>query len=392
MPALFSFLSLSLLSAATPSETPPLHCFDTNGVVLCHDPRDESVFYDTPKDEVAYNVQTIHADGNYYTIHHAEPKGKHKSGDAIKVGIAYGPYTFHMPAHFFKLWGPDNDPKSLLDSDGIGGGGNPIAFSGLPGDSYFYVFFLGVSDDDRSRNPAASDWRHYLLESRTKDFISFDLKTENGWVPFAENVRPAPLTDSLGTVIRSNTMRAIDQTQGLIGSISFVNGTYHYFYFDYAPGGERINLYHRTSMDVSSGVWSPQEVVFRTNDTAMIRVAKAKNLDRWAVMYGCYIGPIQDICLQYTKTLDVMGSGGISDLHLTSDQALGFSRDGEAKAFAQPYWLTDRWGNLDVVGSDNGGEMYWTDMSPSNCLVHPYSYCPVYGGAVIRAGWNTSVP
>jgi hypothetical protein len=369
---------------------PQPHCFTTNGVAICHDLRDESIFYDTPKNEVAYNVQTIHDGNAYYTIYHAEPNGKYKTGDTIRAGVAHGTYRFHMPAQRVRLSGPDNDAQSLLDSDGIGGGGNPMAISGLPGDTYFYIFFLGVSDDDRTRNQAAGDWRHYLLEARTKDFVSFDLKTDKGWSPFAPNIRPAALKDTQGEVIRSNTARATDKTQGLIGSMSFVNGIYHYFYVDYVPDGARINLYHRTSVDVSTGIWSPAEIVLELHGFEMIRVAKAKNLDRWAIMYGCYANKVQDICLQYTKTLDVMGPGGLGDLRLTSDDALGFSGNGQARSFSQPYWLTDRWGNLDTVGSDTGGEFYWTDMNPGNCQLNPYFGCPVYGGAVHRAGWGTT--
>jgi hypothetical protein len=381
----------ALFPATTFGETLP-HCFNTNGVVVCHNPSDESIFYDTPKNEVAYNVQTIHDDGNYYTIYHAGPKGKLRQGDAIEAGVSRGTYTFHMPPHAYRLWGPQNDPQSLLDSDGVGGGGNPIVISGHPGDSYFYVFFLGVSDDDRKRDHAGRNWRHYLLEARTKDFISFDLRTESGWVPFADNVRPAPLKDTRGDVIRSNTARATNGTQGLIGSISYVKGTYHFFYLDYAPDGESFNLYHRTSKDVSTGVWSLQEIIFKMPEILMVRIAKAKDLDRWAVMYGCYVNKIQDVCLQYTKTLDVFGPSGISELHLTSEYALDFRHDGKVRAYVQPYWLTDRWGNLDTVDSDNGGEMYWTDMTPSNCGAHPYAYCPVAGGVVYRDGWTISEP
>jgi hypothetical protein len=118
----------------------------------------------------------------------------------------------------------------------------------------------------------------------------------------------------------------------------------------------------------------------------MIRVAKAWNLDRWPILYGCYVGGIQDICLQYTKTLTVFGPGGISELQLTPDFALGLGRDGQ-----QPYWLTDRWGNLDVVGSEAGGELYWTDMTLTDCEAHPRPYCPVAGAAVYRAGWSASM-
>jgi hypothetical protein len=390
--ALFQLCAcVALLSGAVCGETLP-HCFNTNEVRVCHDPRDESIFYDTPISQVAYNVQTLHDDGNYYTIYHGEPKGEFRTGDAIKVGVTHGAYTFRMPSTEFRLWGPQHDPQSLLDSDGVGGGGNPMTISGRPGDPYFYVFFLGVSDDERTRDHTAADWRHYLLEVRTKDFVSFDLKTEQGWAPFGTSVKPGALKDTRGQIIRSNTARAIDKTQGLIGSISYMNGVYHYFYLDYALDGGSINLYHRTSVDIGSGSWSPPEVIQKVNDFEMIRVAKAKNLPRWAVMYGCYVHKIQDVCLQYTKTLDVFGPGGISALQLTPDFALDFSGDGKPRAYVQPYWLTDRWGNLDTVEPDTGGEMYWTDMTPSNCLHHPYPYCPVAGGRVYRAGWTISVP
>lgn len=379
------------LSAAAAAEGKP-HCFQTGGVSVCHNPQVESVFYRTPENEVAYNVQVIHDGGKYYTIYHAGPKGKYRTGDSIKTGVARGAYTFSMPQSTSQFGGSDNDPRSLMDSDGVGGGGNPMTASGLPGDSYFYMFFLGVSDDGQSRNHAAHDWRHYLLEARTKDFVSFDVKAEKEWMPFKDGVRPAALKDSRGDVIRSHTARSIDGTQGQIGSISFVNGVYHYFYYDYAPDGGSVNLYHRTSADVGTGVWSPEEIVLKMPGITMVRVAKAKDLDRWVVMYGCYVGHIQDVCLQYTETLNVVGHGGLSDLSLTPDYAMGFSDDGKPRSFTQPYWLTDRWGNLDTVGAGNGGEMYWTDMNPLNCQRRPYAGCPVYGGAVYRAGWTAKAP
>lgn len=387
-----TLLCCALLWRAEADSRAQPHCFDTNGVMVCHDPRDESIFYNTPRNEVAYAVQTIHDRGNYYTIYHSQPKGDAiRNGDSISAGVSHGAYTFRMPPHAYRIWGPDNDPRSLLDSDGIGGGGNPMAISGLAGDPYFYVFFLGVTDDNRRRDHAAADWRHYLLEARTKDFVSFDLKTQQGWVPFADTVEPAALKDTRGDIIRSNTGRTIDKTQGLIGSISFVNGAYHYFYVDYSPDGSSINLYHRTSQDVSTGSWSLPEVVLQVSGFAMIRLAKAKDMNRWVIMYGCFSGNLQDFCIQYTKALDVFGPTGIDSLHLTSDYGLGFARP-DARTYAQPYWLTNRWGNLDTVDTDNGGEMYWTDMTPSDCNAHPYPHCPVYGGKVYRAGWTVSVP
>jgi hypothetical protein len=267
-----------------------------------------------------------------------------------------------------------------------------MVVAGRPGDPFFYVFFLGVSDDARVRDHKAADWRHYLLEARTRDFAAFDLRTAAGWAPFTGAARPAPSMDATGNVIRSNTPRTIDKTQGLIGSISYVRGVYHYFYLDYAPGGGSIHLYHRTSSDVAGGVWSAPQAVATVADFSMIRVAKAKALDRWAVLYGCYVKGVQDICLLYTETLAVVGQGGVSDLRLTSDYALGLSADGKARSYAQPDWLTDRWGGLDTVGPHQEQEFYWTDMNPENCKARPNPYCPVAGGVVYRAGWTVTTP
>lgn len=384
---LYYSLVVAVLLFSNAAAEAALRCFDTSSVSVCYN-EDASVFYATPENEVAYNVQTVHDGDNYFTIYHSEPNSTFKTGDGIKAGVSRSHYAFKMPPHKFRIWGPEGDPESLMASTGVGGAANPIAISGLPGDPYFYVFFLGVNDDERTRDRARSHWRHYLLEARTRDFTSFDLKTDSGWAPFSPAIRPAPILDSDGAVIRSNSARLLGHTQGLIGSISFVNGVYYFFYFDYGPEGDAINLYVRTSMDVSKDGWSPQKIVIPAIGLRMVRIAKAKNLDRWAVMYGCYVGNIQDICVQYTQNLNVFGPGGLSSLRLTPEFALGLSSDGQARFIAQPYWLTDRWGNLDSPEDQQNMEFYWTDMTRSRCLAHPYPFCPVYGGPVFRASWS----
>lgn len=362
-------------------------CFETNGISVCYN-NDESVFYATPETEVAYSVQTIHDGDKYYTIYHSEPKTRYMTGDGVKAGARVRPYAFKMPPHEFRLWGAEDDPVSLMASTGVGGAANPTAIAGLPGDPFFYVFFLGVADDERIRDRERSHWRHYLLEARTRDFVSFELMTETGWAPFSPDVRPAPVRDAAGAVIRSNSARILGHTQGLIGSISYVNGLYHFFYFDYGSEGEELNLYLRTSSDIPNDGWSTAKIVLPAIGLRMIRVAKDENFDRFVVMYGCYVGKIQDICVQYTKTLDVFGPGGLSDLRLTSEFALGLAHDGKARSYAQPYWLTDRWGNLDTRDANGTIEFYWTDMTRSQCRAHPYPFCPVYGGAVRRGSWS----
>lgn len=277
----------------------------------------------------------------------------------------------------------------------MGGGGNPMVVSGLPGDSYFYMFFLGVTDDGRQRDMHAPGWRHYLLQARTKDFISFDIRTTTGWTRFTGTESPSPLIDEQGQIIRSNHATLPDRTQGLIGSISYVDGTYHYFYADYAPDGQTYNLYHRSSQNLSTGLWSKLEVVASNLMVGIVmRFAEAPVSHRWIMLSGCYKRNKQDICLQYSANLAVVGAGGISTLQFaTSDTAstyaLGFS-DGQRRSFGQPYWLTDRWGNLYATnGSERSRshEFYWTDFSPENCSRRPAPGCPTAGGIVFRSRW-----
>lgn len=372
-------------------------CYRANGVDVCHDKADESVFYDTPKEEVVYNLQVIHDGPIYHAIYHSNARGgaPGSTGDSIKAGNFTAPYPPRMAAGAFVLFDSNGNPDSPMHRDFIGGGGNPMTVAGLPGDSFFYTFFVGVAPDSGARDRSGTDWRDVLLEARTKDFVAFDVKTAAGWSPLLSSESPVVLTDAAGNAIRSNKPHAPSATQGLIGSISYVNGLYHFFYMDEAASG--FNLYHRTTPDVDIGVWSPPEIVASLPDAVMVRVAAAKNMSRWAVLYGCYTqGRRQDLCLQYTSNLSVRGPGGVSDLKLTSDYALGFSwLFTEFRSLSQPYWLTDRWGNLDAPGdapANQGGEIYWSDFNSSNCKTTRYVGCPIYGGKVYRGGWTVVPP
>jgi hypothetical protein len=397
------FLTSLILFNQPSTAASSVHCFVTNDIEVCHNMEDFSVFYDTPFTEVAYNVQVIHDASNYYYVWHAEPKGKLPGtmGDSIKTSsTANEPYSFRLPLGAFRIWGNTSNKRSLLYfGDNVGGGGNPMVISGISNDPYFYVFFLGATDDDRTRKLSESKWRQYLLEVRTREFESFEIRTDNGWEPFSETSYPAELLDADGKILRSNNTSGPYDTQGLIGSISYVGGLYHFFYTDYAISSKTFNFFHRTSRDVRTGPWSaPELIASNLIPGVLIRVAKAPDMNRWIMMNGCYVDHKQDICLQYTQNLKIVGSGGISDLEFPtnfteSQYALGFS-SGSPKSLAQAYWLTDRWGNIqniDNAAKNRGGEFYWSDFSQNNCKIRPSAGCPVVGGKVYRSGWDISV-
>ena len=184
--------------------------------------------------------------------------------------------------------------------------------------------------------------------------------------------------------------------QGQIGSISYVNGLYYYFYTDYSSDGSTFNLYYRTIDNVSTGMWSAAIMTKNLANAGalgvgeLIRFAKVQNSERWAALYSCYdTAGKPDICLEYTSNLKVIGSGGISDLSLAikSDYTLGIP----AGVPAQVDWLTDRYGNLGTVNgqpASRGGEFYWTNFDPSTCKTRATPGCPVEGGQVLRGGWD----
>ncbi len=82
----------------------------------------------------------------------------------------------------------------------------------------------------------------------------------------------------------------------------------------------RDHLYVRTAQDISTdGAWSAPLAVVDTPPEILVRVLKARAMDRWAIFYNCLrsLRPfVSDICLQYTKTLDLKGAGGLGGLTL----------------------------------------------------------------------------
>ncbi len=378
-----------LSGGAVESFDQPL-CHETGGLTVCADLTDVSMFFDTPNSEVAYNIELIRIDGGYATVYHAEVQGSLRAGDSIKAGSSPGGYRFTLPSHSMQFGGLETRPTDLLDADGIGGGANPMTVAGRHGDPNLYIFFLGVSDDAKRRDFRGADWRHYLLLARTRDFKSIELLSTSGWQPTDKHPEPTALSDSSGTIIRSDVAQGVWNTQGLIGSISYVSGTYYYFYDDFSNDGAGSALYLRTTSDLVNSKWSPPVKVLTLNGFPMIRVGKLPGRDRWAVLYNCDRNGRSDVCIQITQNLSIFGEGGISHLDLSPAFALGLSNLQPSQVVGQPNWLTDRWGNVAFVRGRtgrNGGEVYWSNFAPSTCASNPRPLCPVAGAKVYRIGW-----
>jgi hypothetical protein len=399
------------------------NCFQTGGsqpLTVCHNPGDEGVFYPTPPLEVAYNAQIIKFDdSNYQTIYHSESRDSRdrnvaRPGDSIRVGLQSGPFSYQMASPTeWALWGTTTDIYSTLyygigvpnqNAGGASGGGNPMVVVGnrAAGDPYTYMFFLAVSDGFQYN---ANDWRHYLSEARTVDFKSWDVLSvdPNGnksWQPFTNasadwQRRPVALADTNGNAIASNFTADINSTQGLIGSISYTNGVYYFFYTDRNPANENeFQLYVRTTSDVSQGEWSPATQITNSGMPigAIMRVQKAKGMNRWSVVYSCYSLQTggQDICVQYTGSLNLTGPDSLASLTYFLDETghapfylgLSLSNCPALGARGQHDLMTDLNGNLESPNGEadlsRGGILTWMDA----CANGPY------GAPMFRAGWD----
>ena len=419
---------LLLLAAGRPKRDPPgtQTCYTTGGASLkvCHAVSAEGVYYRPNRQQIAYNTQIIALGaGRYATVLHSEAQdsaryfqatGHPRPGDSIKVGIAD---DAARPAAArtapddltFRIWGSLNNRRSPLyyayanprsPAAGLSGGANPMVVSGRrsKGDPYFYMFFLGVTSD--GGNGAA--WRNVLLQARTKDFAAFDILSRNGggktgWVGFdPEGAPPAIVTDVAGRPIVSNQGAPVQpegskdrdhppgsvSTAGVFGSVAKVAGRYYYFYTDQdAAEASKNHLYLRTADDISADArWSEPTIVMDVPPEILVRVAKARNADRWAVFYNCLrsVRPfLSDICVQYTSTLQVTGPGGIASLQLFDAPYTGVSRfalgllGGAANLRsggflkAQHFYMTDTDGNLAApadAGPAVGGLLTWMDL------------------------------
>lgn len=393
------------------------HCggYATGGgqVEVCHNPADQGEYFATPSDEIAYNVQVLQIGSQYVDVYHSESLKSHdpncsspandnwcQTGDSVKAAIGTDPYQ--MPAQRnFVLWGQYTDPTKYNyygPPAGVGGGGNPMTVAGPPGDPYYYTLYLETYGQDATYSPTSSgceNCRNYLLMSRTTDFQTYQVWSYlptggEGWQTESATTYPVPVTDSAGNVIDTNNA---GDTEGLIGSISYVNGLYYYFYTDDVPGGATGDeqLYYRTTPNIAvDGSWSPaQAVSTETLPTTELRVAKAYGQNRWVVLYNCYRQDTdgnQDLCMQYTQNLNVVGAGGLSSLTLfgsvTSSNAgesveyLGLGSG--ASDFGSPDWVTDPYGNLPATDP----EVLWTDMVNSTTPTIQVYGAPVYWATV----------
>lgn len=423
-------LGLVLVHGAVAAKT----CFLTGGnerLQVCHDQQDEHVFLKPSPAQVSYNVQIIKRSAQLYTtVLHSEAEdlpgllqrtGQLRAGDSIKVGtvdIDHNPAAaLTAPAELpYKIWGSTTDQNSYLyygighpnkNAKGLGGGGNPMVISAnSSGDPYSYIFFLGVSDFFHYRH---DDWRNVLLEARTKDFVHFDLLTgRSSWAPFTggkDQVRPALVTSASGAGIVSN-QPGPEWTNGLIGSVVLYKGTYYYFYTDQDPHNPALNhLYYRTATDLSvNGAWSDPVVVMDVAPQAMLRIAKARTMDRWVVTYNCLRAGtrISDVCLQYTDNMEITGRGGIASLQLyqpgpsgSSSYYLGLTGDDrsphEGKSLkAQQDYITDLDGTLASPMPQTGaykedGFLTWMDW-PITPGMSPF------GATTYIARWTVTVP
>ncbi|MGO8750025.1 MAG: hypothetical protein ACLQNE_29105 [Thermoguttaceae bacterium] len=380
--------------------------YPTGGVTVSHAASSEGLYFDTPARSVAYNVQIVKVTTGgtlrFATIYHSEPRNKvdGKPGDSIRLGYSDGPFTYAMPGNCqYRLWGVQDDSQSLLFSPdefglpGWGGTGNPMMVKGLPGDKYYYIFFLAVGDDNNDKNVEDSDYRHILLQARTKDFVHVDLRTEvdgvTCWKPFSDSVsklwrRAKPLIDVQGKRVCNRIGRKQGYTQGLIGSICMQDNTYHFFCTE-IDSDNKTYLFHRMCRNIATleNTWSPATRV--SNEALMegtvIRVAKAPRMNKWVVLYNGYTDRQrnnqlrQGLMLQVTYDMTVIGKGGLSSLKffprsfsglgINDEHDLGLARGNGV--FAQHDFMTDEYGNLAAPCDDGAagsrGLLTWTAMT-----------------------------
>jgi hypothetical protein len=292
------------------------------------------------------------------------------------------------------------------------------------GDEYYYAFLLATV-------PTESGNRRVLLQGRTFDFESFDIRgrAEDAltWTPFmpqaeerprrrrgrttTENPSPSAVLDEAGRPVIGNCAGQGFETQGLVGSISVVDQTYHYFYTDILPADcnevpdrQRMGLYLRTSRDLTADrVWSVARLVAEPLPAQVIvRVAKAKGMERWAVSYSCHRpantsdGPVADLCVQYTADLSIESLKSLPwyaepVMAMRSPAYLGLLSGGDGSGRfgrSQHFWMTDRYGNLDTPGSMPGkaGFLTWLDrFAPGYEAANAST---VYGRPVYWGTWS----
>ncbi len=386
-------------------------------IMLAHKPTDEYLYYQCPKNEVAYTAQIVKAANDlYYTVYHAEPrksKMPFPPGDSIKAGIRKGSFDYRMPEDKkYILWCSTTDTGSVIYSSdnpadigkfwkSWGGAGNPMVVK-APTDDYYYIQFVAVTDPELDRENEA-DFSIILCQARTKDFRNIQLRTEYpkgnicwmDWDAGEYSKRPKPLQDNTGRIIGSQRPTYMNLAEGLLGSTCYYQGKYYHFYSDIEPNNQWFLFYRWTDkIDqlTEKTDWSPaMKTNLRQTQGKWIKVAIANDMDRWCIIY---YGQREDdkkddILIQYTENMNIMGKGGISDIVFFSKEH-GFDKhylgSHQTGYHYQQYFMTDPTGRLAAPddkpqNATTGGLVTWTDHSMG-----------VYGGRVLCGGWDLYVP
>ncbi len=294
-------------------------------------------------------------------------------------------------------------------------------------------------------NGGACNSREALQEARTTDFVNWQLLTNKPasmggpWVNAADinsTYYPVPVKDQNGNPIEGNYPDTYLGARGLLGTINQVytsaDGvhTFRYFYSDHpAPTSanswqsdlQYYNLYEREAStdnpaafdSTGNIVWSaPVLVATNVPGSGLISIAKAHGLNRWAIAYpdGNGSNPTTDYHVEYSSDMTGLPHAGwLAPLtHLLNNlpsfttnylniqigryYGAGYKSNpdpnnqvkGYEDIIAQPFYMTDRNGNLDspdnlTPGWQNGGMLTWTDF--------PYVFDKVTpGGPITRIG------
>ena len=384
-----------------------------------------------------------------------------RDGGSLRTGRTVEALVTTLPPTADRFWVdlPEERAKSrgwsepTPAAEGIGPR-DPIAVAGRDwaGEAYSYVFLLGqervavanAQDDAQDDGPArrrrraqsdeagpgpADVRRRVQIEARTLDFQTFEIRTRSAdgyglaWTPFepkagtksgrgrSDPPAPAPVIDAAGKPVTSACTAPAFETHGLAGSISIVDRTYHYVYTDVlpedcglAPEKRRTGLYLRTAQDLSGPkVWSvAKKLAGPLPPGSLVRVARAKGLQRWAVSYSCQRpanapgGPVADICLQYTADMNLDGIGALN-LYADPIEAgrspayLGLRSGGDGSGRfdrSAHFWMTDAQGNLDTpsIYPNKAGFLTWLDRLAPTASGRDTS--SLYGRPVYWATWT----
>lgn len=411
------------------AQAPDPACFPTAGGALeiCRGGEAEGVFFAPRACESAANVQIVRTagrTGRLRVVYQAEAPAGGRRGDACPARRATSPLdggsvrTGAMPEQLATLMPPTQaclwEMARAVRPEGRrrGRARSPEAAEAAPegiaarhpmvvagrdwsGDDYTYVFLLTTV-------PTPSGNRHALMQVRTADFERFDVRGRAAdgpaWVPFTpeggrrrsrrggDAPAPSAVLDETGAPIVGNCPGEGFDRHDLVGSISVLDRVYHYFYTDVLPADcaappaqRRLGLYLRTSPDLTADrPWSSARLVAEPlPGQALVRVAKAKGMDRWAVAYSCnrpantMDGPVADLCVQYTGDLSIGSLAGLVWYSepvaiMRSPAYLGLRSGGDGGGRfgrAQHAWMTDRYGNLDTPASYSAkaGFLTWLD-------------------------------